>query len=858
LGRNGDGGYVVCAGKAVGTYDLLLSAGISDDDSFEVDFLDKNPEARGVCFDGTVKGLPRGHPRLKFVANNVGTAPPCECLANYFGDARDVLLKLDIEGGEFDVLAWLFSAKCSYWARIKQLVVEFHQLTSETVPLLRLISESHRLCHLHPNNAGGLKMVDGVWVPEFFECTYLRSAEMYAAPQDGPSEESDLDVPNCPYRPELRFVNKIDPMFEMMQDALRLEDNGDLCAAVSKYSQMLSVRPNDPTANANMGLILAKRGSVKEAISSLRAAVDSDRTFGDALVALCDLYLTRVFDLLVERKYAEALATAEEAVRVGWDREPPWVALGLSAIACKLTRKYLPFVRVACRPGFAHATKVLFIMLADAHFYTEALEMSKKIEEWDDTSLSAFAVTLMHFGMCVRAYDILRGSPAEMKTSETLNLEAGALVELGETAKAMSTYPDDGGPVNPNKLLVSNAADFLSDFEVFALHRKWAETFDNIPRTIMRPSTHDSGRKINVGYIGSDFNQHAVCHFVFNLLTGYDRSRFNVYVYDSQQKQHSSGNRVNRHIRGAVSSYVNIDEMGDEQAATRIAADDIDVLVDLASHTAGTRMGVVARKPARVLACMIGYPNTTGLKCVDCRLVDKITDPIHSKASELYTERLVRVPGCFLCYRPVFFEDDPFPAIEPTCKTAQSPVRFCCFAKPYKISDGAWRLWSQILDRVPRSTLSLKARCFSDQASTKRFLERVAALGVDTGRILLSPFTSCHDDHLRSYNGMDVSLDTFPYSGTTVTCDSLFMGVPVVTLAGDSHRQNVSASILVNSDLSHLVCASAGAYVDLAVTLAHSSSDKLSLRETFLRSSVCDGRAHARKIEQLFFEVVAK
>lgn len=859
LGRNNDGGYVVVS-DGVGSYDLLLSAGIGGDDSFECDFLRAHPNVDAVCLDGSIAAMPSAfqmtHKRLTFVSEHAGRD-----LADYLVGVRDVFLKMDIEGQEFEVLDALLQREATM-LRIKQLVVEFHHLTPDTTYILRKLTATHTLCHLHPNNAGGLKMVEDVWIPEYFECTYLRNVEFTMAQgntpkeREPPLEDAGLDMPNCPNKPDLTFINKIDPMAALLTEALHLEDEGDSAGALAVYNKMITSHPGDVSAHANAGLLLAKMGRRDDAIRSMRRAVDgSGNTLRSILIALCDLMLEQVFDLLEKRETKAALEVAESALQVGWELEPPWVALGLSAIACKLTMRYLPYVRTAVAGEDDHwpiLRKVLFVMLADAHRYVEALEMSKTVESWDGPALSAMAVTLMHFGRCVDAHAMLSRLSPDIKNGELINLEAGALVELGEVNLAMETYAQakPGTAVNPNVLLISNASDVMSNSAVFALHLQWAAPFDLLER--ISPALIPPSGRARIGYIGSDFNEHAVCHFVHGLLTRYDRDRFEVNVYDSQQSEPGSQNKVKTSIIATATHYENISTLSDTNAAATIAAAGLDILVDLASHTAGSRMGIVARKPARILACMVGYPNTTGLRCADYRLTDNVTDPREISTDRFHTETLVRVPGCMLCYKPRFFEGETLPEIVERTNGG-SGIRFGCFAKPYKISDSVWRLWDAVLRAAPPgSTLTLKARSFSNSATTTRFLARVAALGFNTAPIRLTPHTSDHDTHLRAFNMIDVSLDTFPYSGTTITCDSLLMGVPVLTLLGTSHRQNVSASILVHAGMPDGVCRTPAEYVVRATS--RPPERKADVRARFLQSPVCAEAAYVNKIEDHFFQ----
>jgi protein O-GlcNAc transferase len=255
----------------------------------------------------------------------------------------------------------------------------------------------------------------------------------------------------------------------------------------------------------------------------------------------------------------------------------------------------------------------------------------------------------------------------------------------------------------------------------------------------------------------------------------------------------------------------------------------VDVLVDLAGHTAEHRLLMFARVPAPVQVAYLGYPNTTGMprSQMHYRLTDALADP-PGDADRLHTEELVRLPDVFLCYRPL---DDAPPVAPCPCGTT-GVVTFGSFNTLEKVTAAQIGLWAQILRRSPGSRLMLKNKSLGDAAVRERVRAAFAAHGVDGERLVLAGPEREPARHLARYNEVDVALDTFPYAGTTTTCEALWMGVPVVTLAGATHRSRVGLSLLTAVGLSELVATAPQQYVDLALAMAGDPPRLKALRET--------------------------
>jgi predicted O-linked N-acetylglucosamine transferase (SPINDLY family) len=337
-----------------------------------------------------------------------------------------------------------------------------------------------------------------------------------------------------------------------------------------------------------------------------------------------------------------------------------------------------------------------------------------------------------------------------------------------------------------------------------------------------------------------------VAYFVEPLLRGHDRQKVEVFCYAEVMRP----DMVTTRLKGLADRWLVTVGLSDQQLAERIRTDGIDILVDVAGHTTGDRLLVFARKPAPVQVTWLGYPNTTGLKAIDYRLVDEVTDP-RGEADAWASENLVRLKGGFLCYG---LRDGPEPTSAPCLRTGT--VTFGSFNNLAKVSTATFDAWAKLLCRLPRARLLLKELSFADAATRALVLDRLGERGVPAERVDLMARHPDFAEHLALYHRVDIALDPFPYNGTTTTCDALWMGVPVITLRGHRHAGRVGASLLTQVGLTDLIADSIEEYVEIAVALAGNLGrlDELHrlLRPRMAASPLCDEGAFACKMEAAF------
>eukprot|EP00262_Sarcandra_glabra_P010160 TRINITY_DN2508_c0_g4_i1.p1 TRINITY_DN2508_c0_g4~~TRINITY_DN2508_c0_g4_i1.p1 ORF type:complete len:618 (-),score=71.05 TRINITY_DN2508_c0_g4_i1:81-1706(-) len=398
----------------------------------------------------------------------------------------------------------------------------------------------------------------------------------------------------------------------------------------------------------------------------------------------------------------------------------------------------------------------------------------------------------------------------------------------------------DSRNAGQNRLLAMNYINEGNDDKLFEAHRDWGKRF-------MRLYSHHTSwvntkvmeRPLIIGYVSPDYFTHSVSYFIEAPLLYHNYANYKVVVYSAVVKADKKTDKFRDRVLKKGGIWRDIYGIDEKKVASMVREDKVDILVELTGHTANNRLGMMACRPAPIQATWIGYPNTTGLPAIDYRITDSLADPPDTR--QKHVEELVRLPECFLCYTPS-------PEAGPVSQTpalSNGFVTFGSFNNLAKITPKVLQVWARILCAVPNSRLVVKCKPFCCDNVRERFLSTLEQLGLESLRVDLLPLILLNHDHMQAYSLMDISLDTFPYAGTTTTCESLYMGVPCVTMAGSIHAHNVGVSLLSKVGLGHLVAKNEDEYVQLALQLASDvtalSNIRMSLRELMLKSPVCDG-----------------
>lgn len=373
----------------------------------------------------------------------------------------------------------------------------------------------------------------------------------------------------------------------------------------------------------------------------------------------------------------------------------------------------------------------------------------------------------------------------------------------------------------------------------FTCHRAWA---DSLPDG--KPPRRDSSphSKLRIGYLSPDFRDHSVGLFIRSVIAAHDPAHIEVYCYANSAVH----DRITEQIANCASRFLDVTGLSDNELARAIAGDGIDVLVDLAGHTRDSRIAVLKHRLAPVQITYLGYPDTTGLATVDFRISDPWTE---SDDGTRYSESLLEMPESFLCFGE--FEDVARVARTPGADSGV--VTFGSFNNIRKLNRQTIAAWSAVLREVPNSRFVIKSRRAPEAITRRHLLDEFSRCGIAAERIELLAPLPLRDEHLAAYNHIDIVLDTFPYHGTTTTCEALWMGVPVITLAGNTHAQRVSYSILRNCGLEHLATWSEADYIARAVALGKDLTAMNELRASIpekIRASIlCDAPRFTRQFE---------
>lgn len=412
--------------------------------------------------------------------------------------------------------------------------------------------------------------------------------------------------------------------------------------------------------------------------------------------------------------------------------------------------------------------------------------------------------------------------------------------------EALKLQPDNAR-FHSNLLLSMNYLPVEKQGNILQEHKAWEKMHQvNLEQTQKYKNIIDIDRRLRIAYVSPDLRAHSVAYFLEPLLENHNKEVVEIYCYACMPHHDETTDR----LKNVADYWRDISGLNDRQAITMIAQDKIDILIDLSGHTARNRLAVFSAKPAPVQVTWLGYPATTGLEAIDYRITDELADPA---GNEIFcTEKLIHLPGCFLCYKPPANS----PPVTPCPFEENGFVTFGSFNNLAKINEDVIKLWSELMNAVQDSRLLIKNPSLTDSATAQRYFALFTKYGVSSDRVELMGLAPTMEDHLNTYRLVDIALDTFPYNGTTTTCEALHMGVPVITLSGELHANCVGESLLTTLGQEELVAKTTEEYVAIAKDLAENSvrvSDyRNTLRTCMHNSSLCDGQAFAHKMEQAY------
>lgn len=591
-----------------------------------------------------------------------------------------------------------------------------------------------------------------------------------------------------------------DDQMPRIDEADRLRDAGDLTAALALLDDITRAQPELATAHFKRGTVLARLDRNDEAEDAYRKALELEPGYPQAANNLG-------FMLAALGKWNEAEALYREALAVDLDFFQ--AHFNLADVLIK---------RFRLQEALYHARRALAIDSGSALAVERVAATLNKLGRSHD------AIVFMD-EMKGRGIEPTAGFWATYGWAcQTL----GRLDAAEEATLAAVALNGNDPPLRMNRLYFSNFLA-LSREESWRMHREFGEwARATLGPVITRFDDRDFNpeRRINVGIVSGDLRRHSVAYFVPGAFEHLDPSRFKLHAYSAS---HYSDNDTLR-LKPMFKVWRSVASLDAEALYRQILDDRIDILIDLSGHTSETRLMVFAKRAAPVQITYLGYPNTTGIDVMDYRITDTVVDP-EGEADRFHSEKLWRLDRCFLCYEPLA-SAPPVAEVAPNADV----IVFGSFNARPKYSDACVEVWLRLLREVPNSRLLAKSLVGNgDPAGRAELMARFTAAGIDPQRIELFDRVAGTENHLGVYGKMDIALDTFPYNGTTTTCEALWMGVPVVTLRGDRHASRVGASLLESVGLPELVAGSIDEYVAIARELA---ADRLRLQS--LRHSLRD------------------
>ena len=465
------------------------------------------------------------------------------------------------------------------------------------------------------------------------------------------------------------------------------------------------------------------------------------------------------------------------------------------------------------------------ILNALAKIYWEVYELSKAQE-------------------CCRA--VLELEPGNQDAVYMLAALPGRMGDAkGHLEAVQAKYAAEGNPLSRLASSIAMASlyhDELPPAEIATLHRRLCAPIEaSVKRTPTFANARSADRRLRVGYVTGDFHrQHPVNIFMLPVLLRHDAARVEVCVYHTGNMHDD----YTRRAKASAARWLEAAALDDGALQQAIVADEVDILVDLAGHTSTHRLGVFAMRAAPVQATFLGYPHSTGLSAIDWLIGDAIVSP--AQHADLFSEGLAQLPGSVFCWASV----DDYPLPPPRAPGA--PVVFGSFNNAMKLSPRTVALWAGVLKAVPGSQLLLKAPSLRDEAVRARFAARFAEQGIGAARLVFRGPTGLAD-MMQEYGDMDIALDPTPYNGGTTTLQALWMGVPLVTLAGGNFAARMGASFLNSLGEPGWVAKSEAEYVTIAASLASRSRNlRAGLRQQMSESPLCDIAAYVRHLEALY------
>ena len=623
--------------------------------------------------------------------------------------------------------------------------------------------------------------------------------------------------------------------------------------AIESYRAAADARPEDAEIHNSLGAALYRDGQIEPALAALATALhlrpgfpEAYNNVGNALIAKGEMGLA----IAAYRKAVEGFATDPRVTDAQMNLANALERNGQHEQALAV---HLQVAQV--RPDHAQTRMSIgdgYYELGSWEEAAEAYRRAAQLLPQDPRPIACLGRALLavpDLDGAIAAYRrVLELDPKSIEAANNLGVafkEQGLMDEALDWCETAMEIEPDNAAVHSNLVYLLSFHAGYDPAELARQQRRWNEKHARPLKQLIKPHGNDRSpdRPLKIGYVSPDFRQHVVGQNLLPLLAEHDRQQFKIHCYSSVVRPDPFTDILRRH----ADVWRNVAVHTDEELAEIIRADGIDVLVDLSLHMSHNRLLAFARKPAPVQVSYLGYCASTSLETMDFRLSDPYLDPPDSDLS-LYSEQTVQLPETYWCYASAGPTPEPAP---PPCQI-NGWITFGCLNNFAKVSPGAMDLWAEILAAVERSRIIIHCYPGSHQEAVRR---RFASGGVSPDRlefIGMQPWSQ----YVQTYARIDVALDPFPYGGGITTCDALWMGVPVVSLIGQTAVGRAGKSILSNIGLPELAAWRPRQYVQTAVTLAQSPGRLVQLRgelrRRMLSSPLMNARRFARNVENAY------
>ena len=647
-----------------------------------------------------------------------------------------------------------------------------------------------------------------------------------------------------------------------MDSAVAHHKAGRLPEAEALYRAILGAEPRHLQANFNLAVLADQIGRTEQALPHFKTALEADPTQGQLWIGYADALIRlgqpdAALQVLSQGRQLglagpEVDALAARAASTATDPFTAAIAHHRAGRLAEAENGYRQVLKVDPMRADAHTNlgAVLFELGRideAAASYGRALEISPDCPD----TLNNLALMRRRLGQVDGIEEIYRRALAiRPDFAEAHNNLGSLLIDLARLDEAIAHFEraleaqPDFIDAHRNLLVALLYHPSLEQDTIFAAHLRFEERHARPAQPFIRPhgNSRDLGRRLRIGYLSADFRSHPVARNLLPVLRDHDRRAFGIYCYAEVTWEDS----VTAEFRSLADGWRTTVGLDDRQVAEMIRDDGIDILVCLAARFDRSRPLVCAFRPAPV---QISYHDvaTSGLAAMDYIISDRVLTP--RTGPERFTERPLCLPHFYIGEMP----PSP-PAIRPR---PGSDLVFGCLNNPSKITGPVLDLWARLLRRVPGSRLYLRYfRLYEVPSLRRRVEDALAVHGVDPSRLIWSTAGGNSPSHLDLYNGIDIALDPFPFSGSTTTFESLIMGVPVVTLRGKTMVANWTASMLDSIGLGGLIARSEEDYLLIAQNLAADTEGRRTLRrdlrDRVARSTLCDHKRKTRQIERLY------